>query len=142
MKKKSMMIFGLLAAVLAFSLVLAGCDDGSTGGSGGTGGGGGGEAPKHELTIRNLTGSTFSKIEVYASDAEETVGEKLAEKTTDTATGDVYKPDVDFTFDQWGGAYVIVRCYTAGELSYEKWDYCSSDFPVDITYYHETSSEA
>ena len=139
MKKKNMMIFGLLAAVLAFSLVLAGCDDGSTGGSGGTGGGGGGEAPKHELTIRNLTGSTFSKIEVYASDAEETVGDKLAEKITDTATSEVYKPDVDLTFDQWGFAYVIVRCYTAGELSHEKWDYCSGESTlVDITYYHAT----
>ena len=40
MKKKSMVIFGVLAALLAFSLVLTGCPD-TSGGGGGDGGGSG-----------------------------------------------------------------------------------------------------
>ena len=55
MKKRSTLIFGLLAAVLAFSMVLAGCEDPN----GSDGDGGGGVAWRSELVPDSAEGSSF-----------------------------------------------------------------------------------
>ena len=132
MKKRSALIFGLLAAALALSMAVTGC---SSGGGGDEDGG-----INFYVEITNGSGGDFSKIEVYTSDATEVPGVLLAtieSEIVDSASADAVV--VNLTPDAGGNVHVIAVGYTAGDpthAEYSTWasnEGTSSDNPITIT---------